>query len=314
MIKKIKTISLVVLTAVILLCFAEIFLGLLIGIKRQIQTGVRSPFPTLRSNAFSLEYVPWVQFRSPDEKGAHRNVAGFERKSRPELNREAGAANRSVYDIYFFGGSTMQGVNVSDEETLSSHFAGILGQKNIKTGVRVHNFGQPYYNCKQEVFLFFSMIAEGKRPNAVVFLDGLNEGIQPGSSFYGYPFYTPIITERMRSRNRPSFGVLLRTWLRNTNIYGLLKANGFIRKTRPDQEQTLAAHSYLMPSGVSEDEVARTITSNYIESIKAAQALAASLNIKCYFFWQPVPFYRYDRSHDPVCDKRQFPQIGRAHV
>ncbi len=135
-------------------------------------------------------YAPWVQFRGPDRETPEVSVSGFERRSIPDASRSA--EDDEYFDVFFFGGSTMQGTRVSDDETIPAHFARIVGERGgIARPVRVHNYGQPYFYSLQESTLLFNLLMQGARPQAAVFLDGLNDVLQPGSTYYRQPFWTP---------------------------------------------------------------------------------------------------------------------------
>lgn len=252
-------------------------------------------------NALDLEYAPWVQFKTIDYESVHTNVKGFLRKSEPSLCGDVNDGKNNVRNIYFFGGSTMFGANVSDNQTIPSHFVDILSGKNKKARVRVFNYGQPYYYSTQELFLLFSLIAEGKQPKTVVFFDGLNDVLQAGNSYYRYPFYTASLKEIFLS-GQPKIAPLLIALFQKTNTYQALR--------KINNKLNTKNLSYLPPINISEDECAQKIAKNYLDMIKTTQALCRVFNIKCYFFWQPVPYYNYDRSKDKICDKRLFPMFA----
>ncbi len=76
--------------------------------------------------------------------------------------------------VFLFGGSTMWGYNLPDDETIAAHL-----QRRLDAGGgpawRVRNYGVCASYSKFERQLFESLLAAGSRPAAVVFLDGLNE-------------------------------------------------------------------------------------------------------------------------------------------
>jgi hypothetical protein len=76
--------------------------------------------------------------------------------------------------VFLFGGSTMWGYNLPDDETIAAHL-----QRRLDAGDgaawRVRNYGVCASYSKFERQLFESLLAGGARPAAVVFIDGLNE-------------------------------------------------------------------------------------------------------------------------------------------
>jgi lysophospholipase L1-like esterase len=69
---------------------------------------------------------------------------------------------------YFFGGPTMWGMGVNDASTIPSKFAAI-------TGTHSENFGEMSYTAHQNLLLLIQLLQAGRRPNLVVFYDGVND-------------------------------------------------------------------------------------------------------------------------------------------
>jgi hypothetical protein len=295
------TSAVVFLNMAILFILLELLLGAVLYARDKIRTRIVS-LPVYHK-VLDLEYAPWVQFKSVNHSSAHTNVDGLIRKSLPDTCANVKDDDKDVGNIYFFGGSTMFGANVADSETIPSHFATIYGKANKNARIRVWNYGNPYYYSTQEMFLLFSLIAQGRRPSAVVFLDGLNDVLQQGSSYHRYPFYTPSLKKMFRS-GEPSASYLLSALFQKSNIY---RALTYLRRMKGGRPDRITDRSYEPPPGVSEDECARVLVDNYLDMIRATKVMCEAYGIKCYFFWQPVPYCGYDRTNDLLCDKRSFP-------
>ena len=69
---------------------------------------------------------------------------------------------------WFFGGSTMWGVGVEDDETIPSHFA-------TKSGEYVFNFGESGWNTRQSLNQLLNLLAEKHKPKTIIFYDGVND-------------------------------------------------------------------------------------------------------------------------------------------
>ena len=172
----------------------------------------------------------------------------------------------------------MYGFNVADAETIPSYFASEFDKLSLEgTSIRVVNMGTPYYFSYQEIVAALHRVAQGEVPDIIIFLDGLNDVIQPGSSYSRTPFFTP-------------------------DLRGSLSGG--------EGESVEEANHYAMPPGLSREAVFDRVLSNYLENIRFAQATLRPFGVTAYFFWQPVPFYRYpNRQNDPVCDQREFPEF-----
>jgi lysophospholipase L1-like esterase len=88
---------------------------------------------------------------------------------RISFKHETADTNRSVA---FFGGSTLWGVGADDAGTIPSRFA------DRNPDQEAVNFGMIGFNAHQELNLLIKRLAEGYRPETVVFYDGVNDALQ----------------------------------------------------------------------------------------------------------------------------------------
>jgi lysophospholipase L1-like esterase len=70
--------------------------------------------------------------------------------------------------VYFFGGSTMWGLHITDKDTIPSHFAAL-------TNFHSENFGEIGYTAHQGLVLLLQLLQERQRPDLVFFYDGVND-------------------------------------------------------------------------------------------------------------------------------------------
>ncbi|XVJ66710.1 MAG: SGNH/GDSL hydrolase family protein [Lacibacter sp.] len=118
-----------------------------------------------------LVYTPWLEFRNKDFTGTYVNIRGFERKTIPGFIQKG----KDTLIIWFLGGSTTFGFNVADAETIPSFFARqFYDSIDTNTSLEVHNYGVPYYYLYQEYKLFQHLLNSQKKPDLVIFIDGLN--------------------------------------------------------------------------------------------------------------------------------------------
>lgn len=214
-------------------------------------------------DATQYSYEPWMMFRMANHSSKYVNVHGFERKSAPAEFINSGSSD--TIDIYFFGGNTMYGYNLADDETIPSRFLKAYQQQNPARSVRVRNFGIPHYYSKQELMLLSSLLFEGNRPDIVIFLDGMND------------FYP----SRMLYYDRPYFSYALQQ-----SFEGMMAENGnytFIDST---------GQFYNDPPGITGNNYNDELLLKYKNNIRMATGLCGKLGIKSYFFCQPVPFYK----------------------
>ncbi len=175
------TVFFVVLSTVILYTILCFFLGFLIlSTKEKINiiapnsNLVRSSYPNYDGyeagyarkifedySAPTSSYKSFIGYRRDSYKGVAVNIndSGF----RDSLNHD------TENSVWFMGGSTMWGTGSADENTIPSYFAQLSGHK-------VWNLGESGFNSFQELIQLQMLLAEGYKPKAVIFYDGVNDG------------------------------------------------------------------------------------------------------------------------------------------
>jgi len=114
-------------------------------------------------NATETVYHSFVGWRRDHFAGETINIEGpfFERRTA----QPPGATTPSVF---FFGGSTVWGTGVRDQETIPSLYA-------TASGRQARNFGEWGYTAHQGLEMLLWLLQSGERPDVVVFYDGVND-------------------------------------------------------------------------------------------------------------------------------------------
>ncbi|HMH22065.1 MAG TPA: SGNH/GDSL hydrolase family protein [Puia sp.] len=222
-------------------------------------------------------YEPWVEFAFRDIQSKYVNVKDHIRRSVPE---RSDSLSTDSLTVFFLGGSTMYGFNVTDAETIPACFVKAY-QKKYPHGTPIHvvNYGTPSYFSYQELILLVDRILHDQKPDMVVMLDGLNDCLQARSSYAREPLY------------KPGFGEFI-------NPGG-------------DNDRTQFADFYELPAGMKADSACTLIYQRYIDNIRHAREIAGFYGISLYCFWQPVPYYNYpNRVNDPICTKSSPERFG----
>jgi len=182
--------------------------------------------------------------------------------------------------IWMFGGSTMFGWGVPDDQTIASHLARILSHALPERSVTVINQGHSYFFSSQELALFQTLLRRGERCDVAVFLDGLNE------AFVYSLEDAPAFSNRMRSafeqeQSRNPTAATHFFWI--SRQFPPLKLLASI-KNRLVGQRTADAIPLLTHSEPTYDPVRK-----YQLNMAAEAALGNTQGIKTLFFWQPVP-------------------------
>ena len=177
---------------------------------------------------------------------------------------------------------------------MPSYLQGVLQQRvGSQCKVRVTNYGHRFFYSSQEVVLLSQLLKWRKHPDAVVFLDGLNDC---GVLMYGkdMPVFSNNLATMWNAQQIPKEGLAQYEWIPMVRLAFTLR-HGLI--------DSAAAQPLTAP----EPPIAETcgnVLQNYRGNMEEARSLCHGLGIDFYAFWQPVPLYHFDR--------RQHAQSGRC--
>ena len=119
--------------------------------------------------------------------------------------------------IWVFGGSTAWGEGAPDDETIPSHLARLMNAWGVDTAVK--NLGERGYVSTQEVVLLYRELQAGRRPDMVVFYDGVNDAAAASN----WPEVPGSHVSLHRIRDRFRFGEVpserRREFVRSLGIY-----------------------------------------------------------------------------------------------
>ena len=218
----------------------------------------------IASNSF--EYTPWVDFKLKDFTGKYVNSKGFVRKSVPD--KYSNPAKPAIKKIFLFGGSTMFGFDVTDNETIASALIDIYSKECIGcSSIQVFNYGVLSYYSYNELMLFNYLLSTNNIPDVAVFLDGLNDLFMFQAARERLPWY-----------------------------YFRLKEN-----IQNEKDSTLSL--FQLKKGQSEQEAAKNVVDNYLSNISHIKRLGEIYKSDALFFIQPNPYYHYpNQLKDPVAD------------
>ncbi|MGA9600381.1 MAG: SGNH/GDSL hydrolase family protein [Methylocystis sp.] len=260
-----------------------------------------------------VSYKPWIQIGNTDHNNPFSVVVDGVRKTVESKKcgdasngEERAAVNQKV--VWFFGGSTTFGQGVPWWDTIPSKFV----EEAERNGVCVVavNFGVPFHFSRQEAMNFSSrLMKEQRTPDAVVFLDGMNDLMFPGSAIRSEPFFTPTLYKLVPVNDNPSTitrinppaaGFLsgLSTFFRDLHV---LKWVGLSRGADAEREEAYSNNDPPQSAELSTDEqVVRKVVDQYIKTRKFISNLCEGYSIRCFQFLQPVAAIDYNAPEGEV--------------
>jgi len=229
-----------------------------------------------------LMYKQWIQIGNYDHKGefsivvnGRRAVKGLE----PLKNCS------TIKEIWMFGGSTTYGVGVPYSENIPSYLQEILSSHHVC--YKVINYGVPYHYSKQEIINFVnSLLDNDKLPSIAIFLDGLNDFGQPGSTIRGEPHFTPVLTSLVPKGSDPGD--------KSGSLFNL-KIISFLQKKLSRSPISSESHysNYDLPAGYTDVSAAKEISEKFTKNTLKLGKICEVYVIKCFRFLQPVAAVDY---------------------
>lgn len=226
-----------------------------------------------------LEFAPFVQFREPARSGQWVNVsaAGFRSNGTPQPWPPS--RTDDAWIVFVFGGSTTFGYGVADNETIPARLQHHLSARTSRA-VEVYNFGTGFWYSSQERILFQHLLQQGHRPDLAIFIDGLNDLLNPDDQ----PEFTDALAQSMQA---PRSADAWKHLLRNVPILRLSK------RLAASRAQDIPADT----TDYSNTHVAEATIERYLACQSLIRASANAFETSVLFVWQPLPFHRYDAKH-----------------
>ena len=184
------------------------------------------------------------------------------------------------FNVFVFGGSTMFGTWLPDEQTVSSFLQAALARR-LATNVCVYNFGMPYYYSTQERLRFERLLGQGIVPHAAVFVDGAND------------FNRLDDTPEVRERFVEAFEVANKNKSLLPALVQELPLARLIRSITARVQVPVRHDPATLPA-----KAARVIAT-YRENKLMIESLCAAHGVAPVFVWQPIPRYNYDLKYFP---------------
>jgi len=308
---RLKTLSIILFIAVIMLAALEILLSV-VDIKtafleskrgdRKIQAdcfqdkeAARAYFREFHQSK-NMRWEPYSYWRRKAFSGSFIMIDDH------GIRRTYNAAhNAKPVNIFVFGGSVLWGTGARDAYTIPSYISKILGKKGYD--VQVTNFGESGYVSTQEMVVLLRELQNGNVPDIAVFYDGVND------LFSALQNKKAGIPQNEEKRERY---FALERGMEGSGADGLFSA--FVQRShimRFVQKLRRKLHKGTNTS-VSEEmkaRLARDTVRIYQGNMKIIESLGRAYGFKVLFYWQPVIFTKkqlseYEKKEAGQADKK----------
>jgi len=179
--------------------------------------------------------------------------------------------------VYMFGGSTLWGYGSRDGHTIAALLSKGLGRAGAPAVVV--NFGEwSYVNGQETAALLRELVLRRRRPDVVVFFDGLNDMELAAMPRYRKDASFSSYWRVMNPYAWPTDGRLILNWGKSSAIWRAAVWRSYER-------------GYYNPAPVPAADcgpIAGAIAARYARSAKAVEGLGREFHFRPVFYWQPT--------------------------
>lgn len=231
---------------------------------------------------------PWVYFRQKPFHG--RTITIDENGLRATWRPPNETKSERTPRIVFLGGSTLWGYGARDDHTIPSLAAQRLHDRGRAVGVE--NRAEIGYVSTQELIALVLDLQQGRRPDVVVFLDGVNDatsavlegraGVSTNESHRELEF-------NLRQSAPQLGGALWGRMLQDSGLYRLAQSVRQRLGAGPN------AWRLDQPRAVN-PALAKDVVKCYAANVEIVRGLGRRYGFRPLFFWQPVVFTKQVRT------------------
>ena len=279
-----------VLNIILLTFFLFIFFNFILGLVWEIRTNLKfknfQAYDDVVLEALNLNqqdgltlYLETFINRKFDYEQftEHAENMGYDNKFvnvTPELGRKTISQNNCEKNIFFYGGSTTFGYNVTDNQTIASY----LGKTLLENGLEicVKNFGRGSYFSSQENILFQKHILNKKIKSGdiIIFLDGINENGNRNSRNTRFLYEINKVTQQKYwDMYKFTFPIFFDSLAINQLIRRLQKKYNLYKKSNLDQNNVF--------------DLSENVKHVYQKNVLIREGICKNLNLHCYNLFQP---------------------------
>jgi len=216
----------------------------------------------------TYQYYPYAIYRHAPYSREGTNISEDGIRLTPEAKCGDGS-----YRVFVFGGSTIFGTAVADNETIPAYLQVGLS-KTLNRDVCVVNYGARGWVSTQGVIMLMMELQKGHVPDLVISYEGINDSVAAKELHWFRGSIEQLFEDQDKAR-RPTL-----SWLRSLRSYK--KIVSFLKPSpvvSPDEEKT----------ALQKEKDADVIVSRYLANLRFVKALSKEYDFKFLFAWQPIP-------------------------
>ena len=139
-----------------------------------------------QQQSYPTLYTPLIEFRERKRDHEFVSISKYGNRCTENGIKKCEEPNGGKNEIWVFGGSTVFGYGLKNDETIAAHLKKYLKNKKII------NFGQGHFHSTQSRIFFQNLLTFFPPPKTVIFLDGFNDFKINQINNYQFPIKTSL--------------------------------------------------------------------------------------------------------------------------
>ena len=234
----------------------------------------------LQEQGVPFRYEKFVEFSEQERLGDFTIVTSMGNRCNKNENSKCFLPDGGNDEIWIFGGSTVFGYGVKNNETISAYLEKILNNE-----FKVINFGTAFYWSTQERILLNNLLTKYEKPSKIIFINGINEF----AKYYRYDesAMSQSIRDNINKSSRSKFIDYIYERINRLNFVRLINEK-FLKN---DSKEQLF---------IDNEEIDQTVNL-YLKNQKIIRGISNEFNIDLIQILQPAPIYpdSYSSSNIP---------------
>ena len=240
-------------------------------------------------------YADFIHFQERPFAGKYVNVS--EHGFRHSVNQGPWPISDDNFNVFCFGGSTLFGYGVADDQTVASYLQQALSKIESRR-VCVYNFGVGWHYSTQERLRFEQLLAGNIVPDVALFLDGINDSTQ---ACLNRPAFSPqmsVAFEKVQAfgNQSPSQAATSHGADLAEALFFRWPIGRFVQRFAPVRQSAAPEMVIITP------EQAAHSSAVYRWNRTLISAAAKAKGVIEIFVVQPSPGYKLDRKKHPLWD------------
>jgi hypothetical protein len=246
-----------------------------------------------KQQSYPVKYSPLTEFIEQKRNYEFVSIGEYGNRCNKNKIQNCQIPKGGKNEIWIFGGSTVFGYGLKNDETIAAHLENYTKNKNVI------NFGQGHYHSTQSRILFQNLLVFFPPPETVIFLDGFNDFKINQINNYQFPIQTSLTKnfEDIINKKEISISKKLKNWFKKRynrlNIVRLYKER--------TESKTIKQSNEILVKNI--DEAYNSLVYRLMTNFKINKSIGEKFDINIINILEPISLSKQNYSSSNIPKK-----------